>query len=169
MPEIRCEKATMQCLHAVFFKFVVIDASHQNSRFGWRMVNSLNPPDLFPDLQTFSINSSSEADLLSDKRAKEKKIKEESIDGMDLSDLDKNSRDSLAIQSSIVPSGHLSPLNDSQSFNEVDSTISMVDSLETLPTKSSKNAEISACVVCDKRFKSKSYMNKHLRTVHTGE
>lgn len=29
--------------------------------------------------------------------------------------------------------------------------------------------EISSCIVCEKKFKSKSYLKKHLRTVHTGE
>lgn len=31
-----------------------------------------------------------------------------------------------------------------------------------------KQMEISSCLVCDKKFKSKSCMNKHLRSVHTG-
>lgn len=34
--------------------------------------------------------------------------------------------------------------------------------------RTEKEAEISACVVCYKKFKSKSCMNKHLRSVHAG-
>lgn len=39
---------------------------------------------------------------------------------------------------------------------------------DVMASNSDKDIEISTCIVCNKNFKSKSCMNKHLRSVHTG-
>lgn len=43
-----------------------------------------------------------------------------------------------------------------------------INSSDCGTTNAEKDIEISSCVVCDKKFKSKSCMNKHLRSVHSG-
>lgn len=49
-------------------------------------------------------------------------------------------------------------------------TATTVDTVRVATTAAEveKEVEISSCVVCDKKFKSKSCMNKHLRSVHAG-
>lgn len=42
------------------------------------------------------------------------------------------------------------------------------DSNATELATTEKDTESSSCVVCDKKFKTKSCMNKHLRSVHAG-
>lgn len=93
---------------------------------------------------------------------------------MDLSDIEKNSRDSLATESSNLALDYPSTaasLCDFETDNGLESTesppIQKSESNTSIDLCGADN-EISACIVCEKRFKSKSYMNKHLRSVHTG-
>lgn len=150
----------------------------------------------------------SEPDVLVDKRAKEKKIKAELKDSLDLmSDVERNSRDSMIFEphhqhhqqastpqtmalsieyANILPSAcdyetengfescELPPMQPMMIKSESSTSINMCGS-----TASNGNSnggidangqeEISICIVCDKKFKSKSYLKKHLRTVHTGK
>lgn len=68
-----------------------------------------------------------------------------------------------------VGSNNVAPVNQVVSLQ----TVSM-DKLEInssdggTSTVIEKDNEISSCVVCFKKFKSKSQMNKHLRSVHAG-
>lgn len=122
----------------------------------------------------------SDADVLNDKKAKDKKNKGDFKDSIDLSDLDKNSRDSLATDASstVVGIDFITSTVPSICDFETEHNNGIVEAME-LPSieKSESNTsmdmcgvdEVSACIVCDKKFKSQTYLKKHLRTVHTGE
>lgn len=108
----------------------------------------------------------------------------------DLSDIDKSSQDSPIADSSHLTSNSLESIfttshpcsNDATEFvlpvakldSELSSTVAIVDAeakgIVDLQNESNdgKNDRLSACIVCQKKFKSKSCMNKHLRSVHTG-
>lgn len=120
----------------------------------------------------------SDPDILIEKKIKDiKKGKDDSKENFDFSDVEKNSQDGF-------PMGAAAPLPKTPSFesdlNYVDvgnavPALKEVVSLDKLEISSSdgaltveKDNEISSCVVCDKKFKSKSCMNKHLRSVHAG-
>lgn len=122
----------------------------------------------------------SDADILSDRKAaKDKKIKMENTkDSIDLSDGDKASRDSLIADAISIPSEQsqmtsftqILPIECEPVNNDVVTGIQMEksESNTSLDLCGNEN-EISTCIVCDKRFKSKPCMNKHLRSVHTGK
>lgn len=142
----------------------------------------------------------SEADVLGDKRSRDKK-KNDSKDSIDLSDFEKNSRDSLATESSSMaietsvmvmdvgpiamdlPSTSAIPMEPVVTIPllcdfETDTGLETISSdLPPILHKSESctsidvcgTDEVSTCIVCDKKFKSKTYMNKHLRSVHTGK
>lgn len=115
-----------------------------------------------------------------EKKVKEiKKGKDDSKENFDLSDIEKNSQDGFL----------LGVISEAPSFEtdlcsiDFDSNLSTIKettaSLEAVCLDNQDNnlidsatvekeAEISSCVVCDKKFKSKSCMNKHLRSVHAG-
>lgn len=129
---------------------------------------------------------------MSEKKIKEgKKTKDDTKDSIDLSDIDKNSQDSFATDfmnltsepmitaagTSFVPSlceidvNAVMPIVVSETTEPVQSII--IEKIENInvengTTNNEKDAEISTCIVCNKNFKSKSCMNKHLRSVHTG-
>lgn len=118
-----------------------------------------------------------------------KKTKDDTKDSIDLSDLDKNSQDSftadfmsLTGESLITAGAPYAP-----SFCEIDvSTVMPIvvgDTVETIQTIAiekieninadtalvdDKDETNSRCPVCNKTFKSKACVNKHLRSVHTG-
>lgn len=137
--------------------------------------------------------------MLVDKRSKDKK-KIDSKDSMDLSDFEKNSRDSLATESSSIaiepavlsmdPSAIVMELPtvsaiktepilsvpllcNFETDNGLESMSSDIPSIHKSESSTSIDVcgadEVSTCIVCEKKFKSKTYMNKHLRSVHTGE
>lgn len=115
----------------------------------------------------------SEADILSDRKViKEKKFKSDSMkDSIDLSDGDKASRDSLLADAVTL----LSEQSQSNFVSECDTNNGELTTCQIENSESNTSIElcgsdneISSCVVCDKRFKSKACMNKHLRSVHTG-
>lgn len=134
----------------------------------------------------------SDADVLVEKRAKDKKIKSEIKESIDLSsDIDRNSRDSmvtvesttqsLALAIDYVPmmaavcdyetengfeSCELPPI---QPMHRTESNTSIDVCGSSNGIVSTGHDEISTCIVCEKKFKSKSYLKKHLRTVHTGK
>lgn len=122
----------------------------------------------------------SNADILVDRKIKEKKPKEESKDGIDFSDIEKNSRDSLVNELiNMVPESVSAslPLPALCEFDAVPienipvtafTPVEKSESCTSIDVLCGNDHEISTCVVCDKRFKSKSCMNKHLRSVHTG-
>lgn len=108
----------------------------------------------------------------------------------DSSDIDKSSLDSPIADSSHLLSNSLESIfttshpcsNDATEFvlpvakhdSESNSTIAFVDGenkgVVDIQNESNdgKDDRLSACIVCQKKFKSKSCMNKHLRSVHTG-
>lgn len=119
-----------------------------------------------------------------EKKVKEiKKNKEDSKENFDLSDIEKNSQDGFLL-------GAIGSMPETPSFETdlcnvdfsanlstiQDATVSLqavkLEKQETNNTvdtvRAEKEVEISSCVVCDKKFKSKSCMNKHLRSVHAG-
>lgn len=132
---------------------------------------------------------SSKPDILIEKKVKDiKKGKEDSKENFDLSDIEKNSQDGFLL--SVIGSmpeqsafetdlcnvnfnGNVSTPIQEATVNlqavvldkpEIsNNTVAVKDAVRT-----EKETEISACVVCDKKFKSKSCMNKHLRSVHAG-
>lgn len=112
-----------------------------------------------------------------------KKAKEDSKENFDLSDIEKNSQDGFLLDAigSIpeTPSFETDLCNVDFSSNVPtiqDATVSLqaikIEKQETNnivdTVRAEKEVEISSCVVCDKKFKSKSCMNKHLRSVHAG-
>lgn len=121
--------------------------------------------------------SYSDADILSDRKAaKDKKIKSDNMkDSIDLSDGDKASRDSLLTDTIAFTSDHSQLTFVPKTPSECDTSITEPIGLQVEKSESSTSIdtcggdnEPSACIVCDKRFKSKACMNKHLRSVHTG-
>lgn len=116
-----------------------------------------------------------------------KKGKDDSKENYDFSDIEKNSQDEFVVGAiGIVPdtpsfepelpdlcntstTSNMSIVKDTAGKNL--QTIAL-DKLETGPTDATKSVEkdneISPCVVCHKKFKSRSCMNKHLRSVHAG-
>lgn len=121
--------------------------------------------------------------MLVEKKVKEmKKVKDDSKENFDLSDIEKNSQDGFLL-------GMMASMPETPSFetdlcnidfgNNVSTVKEATDSFEavsldkqdsnlTEPVTAEKEIEISSCIVCDKKFKSKSCMNKHLRSVHAG-
>lgn len=131
--------------------------------------------------------NSSNPDILVDKKIKEiKKGKEDSKENFDLSDIEKNSQDGFLLSAigsmPETPSFETDLCNVDFSANVSptiqDATVSLQavsldkqetnSTMETVRVEKEKEVEISSCVVCDKKFKSKSCMNKHLRSVHSG-
>lgn len=127
----------------------------------------------------------SDPDVLAEKKMKEiKKGKDDSKENYDFSDIERNSPDGFLLGASI------GSMPDTPSFEpdfcsigllptpmqEVKEPVGILPavSLEKLDINSpdsaviEKDNEVSSCVVCDKKFKSKSCMNKHLRSVHAG-
>lgn len=127
----------------------------------------------------------SDPDVLIDKKIKEiKKVKDDSKENFDFMDIEKNSHDgflagAIGTMSEMSPFfapdlcniGVLSSIPDVRDTAE-DLQLVGLDKLEIgTPdgaTTVEKDNEISSCVVCEKKFKSKSCMNKHLRSVHAG-
>lgn len=112
-----------------------------------------------------------------------KKGKDDSKENFDFSDIEKNSQDGFLLGTSIgsmpdTPSFEpdLCNLGLGNPVQEVKEPVGLLPavSLEKLDINSSDSAviekdnEASSCIVCDKKFKSKSCMNKHLRSVHAG-
>lgn len=112
-----------------------------------------------------------------------KKSKDDSKENFDFSDIEKNSQDGFLLGASIgsmpdTPTYEpdLCGIGLGNNMQEVKETVGLLPtvSLEKLDINSSdsviieKDNEASSCVVCDKKFKSKSCMNKHLRSVHAG-
>lgn len=124
----------------------------------------------------------SDADILVERKMKERKSKDDGKDGIDLSDIEKNSRDSFgnelgAMQPEPSNSFMAMPmLCDMEAAHPIETLVSAAPTVAVIKTENvasndinDSDNEISACIVCEKRFKSKSCMNKHLRSVHTGE
>ncbi|XP_031635665.1 uncharacterized protein LOC116348727 [Contarinia nasturtii] len=128
-----------------------------------------------------------EPDILVEKKVKEsKKVKDDSKENFDFSDIEKNSQDGFVVAAlgstpetlSCVESdsctaivgnngiGNSIPIVNDTAANQ---TLAL-DKLEIgSPDGASageKDNEVSSCIVCEKKFKSKSCMNKHLRSVH---
>lgn len=120
-----------------------------------------------------------------EKKVKEtKKTKDDSKENLDFSDIDKNSQDgflvgtigSAAIQETPTfeqdfcdrgVSNCLPILNDTGGTLPLVSMVKLeINSPDGIIAE--KDNETSSCIVCDKKFKSKSCMNKHLRSVHAG-
>lgn len=112
-----------------------------------------------------------------------KKSKEDSKENYDLSDIEKNSQDGflLNVIGSMpeTPSFETDLCNVGFSGNVTTIKEEPVSLQAVTPDKpqinhtsdtvrTEKEVEISSCIVCDKKFKSKSCMNKHLRSVHAG-
>lgn len=111
-----------------------------------------------------------------------KRGKDDSKENFDYSDTEKNSQDGflLGTIASMPETSFDSDLNKFCIENNMpivkEVATSQTVSLDKLEISSSdggtsiaeKDIEISSCVVCDKKFKSKSCMNKHLRSVHAG-
>lgn len=130
----------------------------------------------------------SDPDILLEKKVKEiKKSKDDSKENFDFLDIDKNSQDGFlvgAIGSATIPeTPSIEPeLCDKGVASNVpvlkdaagNLPLVSMDKLEinspdgALTAVAEKDNETSPCVVCDKKFKSKSCMNKHLRSVHAG-
>lgn len=113
-----------------------------------------------------------------DRKIKEKKCKEDAKDGLDFSDIDKNSRDSLVNDLiGLVPEPSMHPLPVLCDFDIVPIENAANASFVAIAESDSSTSvelcggeiEISVCIVCDKRFKSTACMNKHLKSVHTGK
>lgn len=130
--------------------------------------------------------------MLVEKKVKDlKKSKDDSKENFDLSDIEKNSQDGFLL-------GIMGAMPETQSFesdlcsfdgsmptikeatanlqavciDKMEPNISVEQPPAPPPPSAAppieKDNEISSCVVCDKKFKSKSCMNKHLRSVHAG-
>lgn len=134
---------------------------------------------------------SSNADILVDRKIKERKSKDDSKDSVDFSDIEKNSTDSLpnemvgimadtsiqilpVINNFEIAPIEISPNTPSDNGKYVINSVAITtngenNSNQQPPTLLDTNVdgEISICVVCDKRFKSKACLNKHMRSVHT--
>lgn len=127
----------------------------------------------------------SDPDILVEKKIKEvKKGKDENFDFLDI---EKNSQDGFVLgtmaimaatptfESDLPDLGSKSNASNVQLVKD-NTTINLqsvaIDKLEISSTDGTtiveKDNEISPCVVCHKKFKSKSCMNKHLRSVHAG-
>lgn len=121
---------------------------------------------------------SSNPDILLDRKIKEKKCKDDAKDSLDFSDIDKSSRDSLVNDLiGLVPEPSIQPLPVLCDFDIVPIENAANASFVPVPESDSSTSielygsdnEISVCIVCEKRFKSPACMNKHLKSVHTGE
>lgn len=118
-----------------------------------------------------------------------KKTKDDTKDSIDLSDLDKNSQDSFTADFMSLTGEPLisSGATYVPSLCEIDVSSVMpivvgdaVESIQTIAIEKIENInadtsaladdkdETSKCPVCNKTFKSKACVNKHLRSVHTG-
>lgn len=128
-------------------------------------------------------SSNSDPDILIEKKVKDsKKGKDDCKENFDYSDVEKNSQDGFLMGASV-------PIPKTPSFEPeinnvcIGNNIATVKEVASVPTVSldkleisspdgasivEKDNEISSCIVCDKKFKSKSCMNKHLRSVHAG-
>lgn len=135
--------------------------------------------------------------MLGDKRSRDRKIKSELKDSIDLSSDVERSRDSMIIEptTSMALALEYPPIISTLCDYETDNGFESCElppiqpihksesstSLEVCGSSNGHNAvanviananggggEITSCVVCEKKFKSKSYLKKHLRTVHTG-
>lgn len=122
----------------------------------------------------------SNADILVDRKIKERKSKDDSKDSVDLSDVEKNSSDSLPNEMIGImgdASMHIVPaLRDFEIASiEIAPNTALPGHLmlmemngdHSTSADGNSDGEISVCVVCDKRFKSKPCLNKHMRSVHT--
>lgn len=126
----------------------------------------------------------SDADVLVEKKEKKeiKKTKDDSKENFDFSDIEKNSQDGFLV--GVIGSIPETPIfeqdlcniaigSSSQETQENANCLQAVQ-LEKLEINSPDAAstensnELSSCIVCHKNFKSKSCMNKHLRSVHSG-
>lgn len=132
----------------------------------------------------------SDPDILVEKKVKDvKKSKDDSKENFDLSDIEKNSQDGF-FGGTVGTVASVGPLLETTVFEPDMCNIAVASNLlvakESAPnvqpvsldkleinspdatTPTENNNEISTCVVCAKKFKSKSCMNKHLRSVHAG-
>lgn len=131
----------------------------------------------------------SDPDILIEKKVKEiKKGKDDSKENFDFSDIEKSSQDGFLINAiasmpetptfepdlcNIGIGNNVHEVKVKQEIKESPNHLPPI-SLEKLEINSpdsgpvEKDIESSSCVVCDKKFKSKSCMNKHLRSVHAG-
>lgn len=121
-------------------------------------------------------SSNSNPDILLDRKIKEKKCKDDTKDSLDLSDLDRNSRDSLVNDLiGLVPEPSIQPLPVLCDFdivpieNAPNASFLAANETNDGSCTTMEFGEVSACVVCSKRFKSAACMNKHLKSVHTGK
>lgn len=130
----------------------------------------------------------SDPDILIEKKVKDmKKSKDDSKENFDFSDVEKNSQDGFSmvgqpittlpeipsfeteLENLSVGSSNMAPVNQVISLQTVSMDKLEISSFDgASSTVVEKDNEISSCVVCDKKFKSKSCMNKHLRSVHAG-
>lgn len=126
----------------------------------------------------------SEADVLVEKKEKKdiKKTKDDSKENFDFSDIEKNSQDGflVGVIGSIPETPIFEPdlcniaIGSSSQVTQENANCLQAVQLEKLEINSpdanptENNNESSSCIVCYKKFKSKSCMNKHLRSVHTG-
>lgn len=130
----------------------------------------------------------SDPDILIEKKVKDmKKSKDDSKENFDFSDVEKNSQDGFSmvgqpittlpeipsfeteLENLSVGSSYMAPVNQVISLQTVSMDKLEISSFDgASSTVVEKDNEISSCVVCDKKFKSKSCMNKHLRSVHAG-
>lgn len=153
------------------------------------MVRNFYPKIFCLEIEIIDFILYSDPDILIEKKVKDiKKGKDDSKENFDFSDVEKNSQDGfLMVGQSIstmpeIPSFETELKNVSVGSSNV-TPVNQVISLQTVSmdkleisssadgassTVVEKDNEISSCVVCDKKFKSKSCMNKHLRSVHAG-
>lgn len=140
-----------------------------------------------PDLVFFFC---SEPDILVEKKVKEnKKGKDDSKENFDFSDVEKNSQDGF-LMTALGTTSDTATCFESDSCNVGVGNSGMGNSMPVVKdavanvqavaldkleigspdgtTTAEKDNEISTCIVCEKKFKSKSCMNKHLRSVHSG-
>lgn len=129
-----------------------------------------------------SFISNSDPDILIEKKVKDIKRGRDDSKDFDYSDTEKNSQDGFLL-GTIASMPETSIDSDLNKFC-IDNNVPIVKEVTTLQTVSldkleisssdggtsisEKDIEISSCIVCDKKFKSKSCMNKHLRSVHAG-
>lgn len=145
------------------------------------------------NLKIFYSNSSN-ADVLVDKKVKDIKKggKEDSKENFDLSDIEKNSQDGFLLDAihsmpetpsfetdlcnvafnadepTIQDAALSQPIKQEIKQEIITPTVDTVSAATAAAAAAEKEVEISPCVVCHKKFKSKSCMNKHLRSVHAG-
>lgn len=137
--------------------------------------------------------NSSNADVLVEKKIKEIKKcgKEDSKENFDLSDIEKNSQDGFLLgaigsipetpsfetdlcnvafnaDASAIQDATLSRPIKQEIKEEIITPVDTMRAAAAAAVAAEKEVEISSCQVCDKKFKSKSCMNKHLRSVHAG-